>query len=58
MERKLSLLIDLLKVAKAIAKKDARRRMVAYLLDLAIVEAEEERERQRLSHVDPEKGPD
>ncbi|GAA3075317.1 hypothetical protein GCM10010520_23050 [Rhizobium viscosum] len=57
MERKISLFIDLLNAAKTIAEKDARRQMLVYLLDLAIVDAEEERERQRLSHADTEKGP-
>lgn len=47
MNSKISLLIDQLTAAKALAEKVSHRRMVVYLLELAIVEAEEERERQR-----------
>ncbi|MBY5551289.1 hypothetical protein HFO61_31620 [Rhizobium leguminosarum] len=48
----LSLLIDELTAAKAITEKNGRRRMLAYLLELAIVDAEEERERQHANHTD------
>lgn len=47
MESGISFLIDQLAAARALAENDSRRQMLVYLLDLAIVEAEEERELQR-----------
>ncbi|MGZ2454798.1 hypothetical protein ACVIRO_007615 [Rhizobium ruizarguesonis] len=58
MDPKVSLLIDQLTTAKALAEKVARRPMLVYLLDLAIVDAEEERERKHSSDMLENNNPD
>ncbi|NEK17691.1 hypothetical protein [Rhizobium leguminosarum] len=56
MNPKLSLLIDELTAAKAIMEKDGRRRMLAYLLELAIIDAEQARERTRSNDIKSHNG--
>ncbi|MGO4139302.1 hypothetical protein ACEQ6A_32875 [Rhizobium brockwellii] len=56
MDPKLSLLINELTAAKAISEKGERRRMLAYLQELAIIDAERERERTRLNDAKPDNG--
>lgn len=51
-DQRISSIIDQLTAAKALAEKDIRCRMLVYLLDLAIVDAEEERDLQRLREPD------
>lgn len=46
MANRLSIVIEQLTAAKTIAEKHGRNPMLCYLLDLAIVEAEEQRDRR------------
>ncbi|MBY2919812.1 hypothetical protein HF263_30230 [Rhizobium leguminosarum] len=52
MDPRISLLLHHLTAAKRLAEKDPRHGMVAYLLELAIIEVEEECERQNSNQTD------